>query len=100
MGGGCWDGHGVAFVVRCRQTRSSLTRQAGIISAVTSCPKELTRAYRSRLREGSGLAIGLFGLAGNYSGQVTGLEDRWNSTARENYAKAKALADQAAGIVR
>jgi ABC-type Fe3+ transport system substrate-binding protein len=32
--------------------------------------------------------------------QVTGLEDRWNSTARENYAKARALAEQAAGMVR
>lgn len=32
--------------------------------------------------------------------QVTGLEDRWNTTARENYARAKTLAEQALGIVR
>ncbi|MEO7152496.1 MAG: extracellular solute-binding protein [Burkholderiaceae bacterium] len=32
--------------------------------------------------------------------QVTGLEDRWNSTARENYARAKTLAEQALGMVR
>ncbi len=32
--------------------------------------------------------------------QVTGLEDRWNSQARENYAKAKTLAEQALGMVR
>ena len=32
--------------------------------------------------------------------QLTGLEDRWNSTARENYARAKALAEQAAALVR
>jgi len=32
--------------------------------------------------------------------QVTGLEDRWNAAAREHYARAKALADQAAGMAR
>ena len=32
--------------------------------------------------------------------QVTGLEDRWNATARENYARAKALAEQALGLLR
>ncbi len=32
--------------------------------------------------------------------QVTGLEDRWNSQARENYAMAKALAEQALGLAR
>jgi ABC-type Fe3+ transport system substrate-binding protein len=32
--------------------------------------------------------------------QITGLEDRWNSTARDNYTRAKALADQAAGLAR
>ena len=32
--------------------------------------------------------------------QVTGLEDRWNSAAKDNYAKAKALAEQALGILR
>jgi len=32
--------------------------------------------------------------------QVTGLEDRWNSGARENYARAKGLAEQAVGLVR
>jgi hypothetical protein len=32
--------------------------------------------------------------------QVTGLEDRWNAGAREQYAKAKALAEQALGMLR
>jgi phosphoglycerate transport regulatory protein PgtC len=32
--------------------------------------------------------------------QVTGLEDRWNSSARENYARARQLAEQALGLVR
>ena len=32
--------------------------------------------------------------------QVTGLEDHWNSSARENYAKAKQLAEQARGMLR
>jgi hypothetical protein len=32
--------------------------------------------------------------------QVTGLEDRWNSSAKENYAKAKTLAEQAMGMLR
>lgn len=32
--------------------------------------------------------------------QVTGLEDRWNAHARENYQRAKALAEQALGMVR
>ena len=32
--------------------------------------------------------------------QVTGLEDRWNNQAREQYSRAKALAGQAAGLVR
>lgn len=32
--------------------------------------------------------------------QVTGLEDRWNSGARDNYARAKALAEQALGLAR
>ena len=32
--------------------------------------------------------------------QVTGLEDRWNTTARENYARAKTLAEQALGMLR
>jgi ABC-type Fe3+ transport system substrate-binding protein len=32
--------------------------------------------------------------------QITGLEDRWNSTARENYARARALAEQALGLAR
>jgi phosphoglycerate transport regulatory protein PgtC len=32
--------------------------------------------------------------------QVTGLEDRWNTAARDNYARAKTLAEQALGMVR
>ena len=32
--------------------------------------------------------------------QVTGLEDRWNTAARENYTRAKALAEQALGLLR
>jgi spermidine/putrescine-binding protein len=32
--------------------------------------------------------------------QVTGLEDRWNATARENYARARALAEQAGALLR
>lgn len=32
--------------------------------------------------------------------QVTGLEDRWNTHARENYARAKALAEQALAAAR
>ena len=32
--------------------------------------------------------------------QITGLEDRWNSGARENYARAKTLAEQALGLAR
>ena len=32
--------------------------------------------------------------------QVTGLEDRWNSHARENYDKARALAEQALALAR
>jgi hypothetical protein len=32
--------------------------------------------------------------------QVTGLEDRWNSHARDNYGRAKTLAEQALGQVR
>ena len=32
--------------------------------------------------------------------QVTGLEDRWNSGARDNYSRAKALAEQALGLAR
>ncbi len=32
--------------------------------------------------------------------QVTGLEDRWNSGARDNYARAKGLAEQAVGLIR
>jgi ABC-type Fe3+ transport system substrate-binding protein len=32
--------------------------------------------------------------------QVTGLEDRWNAGARDHYTRAKALADQAAGLAR
>lgn len=32
--------------------------------------------------------------------QVTGLEDRWNSTARDNYNRAKQLADQARALAR
>ena len=32
--------------------------------------------------------------------QITGLEDRWNSTARDNYDRAKALAEQALGLAR
>ena len=32
--------------------------------------------------------------------QLTGLEDRWNAAARENYAKARALAEQALALVR
>ena len=32
--------------------------------------------------------------------QVTGLEDRWNAHARENYQRAKALAEQATGLAR
>ena len=32
--------------------------------------------------------------------QLTGLEDRWNSGARENYSRAKALAEQASGLLR
>ena len=31
--------------------------------------------------------------------QVTGLEDRWNTTARDNYARAKALAEQARALL-
>ena len=32
--------------------------------------------------------------------QVTGLEDRWNTAARENYGKARTLAEQATGLLR
>jgi hypothetical protein len=32
--------------------------------------------------------------------QVTGLEDRWNSTARESYIRARALAEQALSQAR
>ena len=32
--------------------------------------------------------------------QITGLEDRWNRSATENYARARALAEQARGLVR
>ena len=32
--------------------------------------------------------------------QVTGLEDRWNAHARDNYTRAKALAEQALGMAR
>ena len=32
--------------------------------------------------------------------QLTGLEDRWNNSARDNYGRAKALAEQALGLVR
>jgi phosphoglycerate transport regulatory protein PgtC len=32
--------------------------------------------------------------------QVTGLEDRWNSSARDNYGRAKTLAEQALGLAR
>ena len=32
--------------------------------------------------------------------QVTGLEDRWNTAARENYGKARTLAEQASGLLR
>ncbi len=32
--------------------------------------------------------------------QITGLEDRWNSGARDNYGRAKALAEQALALVR
>jgi phosphoglycerate transport regulatory protein PgtC len=32
--------------------------------------------------------------------QITGLEDRWNRSASENYARAKALAEQAQGLAR
>ena len=32
--------------------------------------------------------------------QITGLEDRWNSGARDNYGRAKALAEQAGGLLR
>ena len=32
--------------------------------------------------------------------QVTGLEDRWNTTARDNYTRAKTLAEQALGLAR
>ena len=32
--------------------------------------------------------------------QLTGLEDRWNSTARDNYGRARALAEQALGQAR
>ena len=32
--------------------------------------------------------------------QVTGLEDRWNAGARDNYDKARALAGQAIAMVR
>jgi phosphoglycerate transport regulatory protein PgtC len=32
--------------------------------------------------------------------QVTGLEDRWNSGARDNYARARTLAEQALGLAR
>jgi phosphoglycerate transport regulatory protein PgtC len=32
--------------------------------------------------------------------QLTGLEDRWNTSARDNYARAKTLADQALALVR
>ena len=32
--------------------------------------------------------------------QVTGLEDRWNSGARDNYSRAKTLAEQALGLAR
>jgi ABC-type Fe3+ transport system substrate-binding protein len=32
--------------------------------------------------------------------QITALEDRWNSGARDNYARAKALAEQALGLLR
>jgi len=32
--------------------------------------------------------------------QLTGLEDRWNAAARENYARAKALAEQATGLAK
>lgn len=32
--------------------------------------------------------------------QITGLEDRWNSTARDNYSRAKTLAEQALGLAR
>jgi ABC-type Fe3+ transport system substrate-binding protein len=32
--------------------------------------------------------------------QVTGLEDRWNSRARENYERAQALAEQALGLLK
>jgi phosphoglycerate transport regulatory protein PgtC len=32
--------------------------------------------------------------------QLTGLEDRWNTSARDNYARAKTLAEQALALVR
>ena len=32
--------------------------------------------------------------------QITGLEDRWNSSARDNYSRAKTLAEQALGLAR
>jgi len=32
--------------------------------------------------------------------QITGLEDRWNSGARDNYARARSLAEQALGLLR
>jgi hypothetical protein len=32
--------------------------------------------------------------------QVTGLEDRWSTQARENYQRAKGLAEQAGGLLR
>jgi phosphoglycerate transport regulatory protein PgtC len=32
--------------------------------------------------------------------QITGLEDRWNRSASENYARAKSLAEQAQGLAR
>jgi len=32
--------------------------------------------------------------------QVTGLEDRWSTAAKEHYVKAKTLAEQAMGMLR
>ncbi|MDP3224662.1 MAG: extracellular solute-binding protein [Rubrivivax sp.] len=84
-------------------------------AALAKKPNAQAAALVKQAREAAFTPVVASGMAGNkdflalftankkeasVNKQITGLEDRWNSGARDNYNRAKTLAEQAMGLVR
>ncbi len=84
-------------------------------AALAKKPNAQAAALVKQAREAAFTPVVASGMAGNkdflalftankkeasVNKQITGLEDRWNSGARDNYNRAKTLAEQALGLVR